>query len=127
MQEPVAVTAGDSVTLGVEALLVDDDYAWRWRTRVTGTDGTLRASLDQSTVQSVPLPLSRLRRREASYRAALGTDGEIDRFVLTEMDGQSTLMEIAERLVERFAEDRGISDLDEAFRRVARLSERYSR
>lgn len=127
LREPVAVAAGDSVSIGIEAVLADGDYAWRWRTRVAGKDGTLKASLDQSTVHSAPVPLARLRRREASYRAALGTDGEIDRFVLTEMDGQKTLMEIAERIVERFPEDPGSSDVNEAFRRVARLSERYSR
>jgi protein arginine N-methyltransferase 1 len=127
LREPIAVTAGDGVTLGIEALLVGEDYVWRWRTQVTGADGALKASLDQSTVQSVPLPLSLLRRREASHRAALGIEGEIDRFVLTQIDGQSTLTEIAERVVERFPGEHGISDLHEAFQRVARLSEQYSR
>ena len=75
-----------------------------------GTGGTLKASLDQSTVHSVPLPLARLRRREASYRAALGTDGEIDGFVLAQMDGEITLEEIAERLLERFPDHDGTSD-----------------
>lgn len=127
LREPVAVTAGDSFTVSVEAVLADGEYVWRWRTQVIGADGTLRASLDQSTVQSVPLPLSRLRRREASHLAALGIEGEIDRFVLEQMDGQSTLTEIAGRVVERFPGEHGVSDPNEAFRRVARLSERYSR
>jgi protein arginine N-methyltransferase 1 len=127
LREPVAVTAGDSVSIGIEAVLVDDDYAWRWRTRIVSTDGTLKASLDQSTVHSVPVPLARLRRREASYRAALGTDGEIDGFVLAQMDGEITLEEIAERLLERFPDHDGTSDAKEALRRVARLSEQYSR
>ena len=127
LQEPVAVTAGDSVTIEIEAVLADDDYAWRWRTRAMGADGTLKASLDQSTSQSVPIRLARLRRREASYRPPLGTDGEIDRFVLTQMDGHNTLGEIAERLLERFPEHYGTSDAKDALRRVARLSEQYGR
>ena len=127
LREPVAVTAGDSVTMGIEAVLTDDDYAWRWRTQVTGADGTAKASLDQSTVHAVPISLARLRRREASYRPPLGTDGEIDRFVLTQMDGRNTLREIAECLLERFPGHYGTSDAKDALRRVARLSEQYSR
>jgi hypothetical protein len=58
---------------------------------------------------------------------ALGTDGEIDGFVLAQMDGEITLEEIAERLLERFPDHDGTSDAKEALRRVARLSEQYSR
>ena len=127
LREPVAVTAGDSVTMGIEAVLADDDYAWRWRTSFTGADGTLKASHDQSTIQSLPIRLERLRRRDASYRPPLGTDGEIDRFVLTQMDGQTTLTEITERLLERFPGHYGTADAKHALRRVAQLSERYGR
>ena len=127
LKEPVAVRPGDVVAIEIEAILVGEEYVWRWRTRVRGADGTLKAAFDQSSVQSVPVSPSRLKRREASYRPTLAPEGEIDRFVLTQMEGEATLVEIAERLLERFPEQYGTSGAKEAFRHVARLSEQYSR
>jgi protein arginine N-methyltransferase 1 len=125
LERPVALDRGDEVTVDIDGVLVAGEYVWRWRTRVTASDGTAKAAFEQSTLGSTPLPLSRLRRREASHQAALGTEGEIDRFVLLSMDGSTPLSDIARCLRSGFP-DVFRNDTD-ALRRVAQLSERYSR
>jgi type I protein arginine methyltransferase len=127
LQEPVPVAPGDAVAAEIEAVLVGDDYVWRWRTRITDRDGATKASFDQSTSRAVAISLERLRRREASHRPALAEEGEIDRFVLAQMDGEATLKEIAARLREQFPDHYAKSSSADAMHRVARLSERYAR
>ncbi len=51
-------------------------------------------------------------------------DGEIDRFILTSMDGKTALGEIARRVSERFS-DR-FPRPEDALTRVGRVSQEYS-
>ena len=125
LERPVKVHAGDGVAVRFEAQLAGEDYAWRWETNITPSDGGAPSvAFQQSTVRSVPASISRLRRREASYRPRVGTDGAIDDFVLSRMDGTATLSEIAGQLMNRFPER--FADEKSALDGVARLSERYS-
>ena len=126
LERPVDVAPGDAVEARLEAHLVDDAYVWRWDTRiVSGDDAMVKADFTQSTVRFAPVSLSRLKRREVHHRPLLNEKGEAESFALSLMDGESTVSEIADRLVERFPERFG--DSKSALRLVARLSERYSR
>ena len=126
LERPVVLAPGDQVTMAIEARLVDDEYVWRWSTRITADgDGETKAAFEQSTVKSNPVPLSRLRRREADHHATLGEDGDIDRLALSLMDGATPLSDIARRVADRFPER--FATTDDALRRVAQLSEKYSR
>jgi protein arginine N-methyltransferase 1 len=55
--QPVAVVAGDRITVLLAADLVNDGYVWRWETEVHG-----KASFKQSTFFGVPLSTSQLRK-----------------------------------------------------------------
>ena len=123
LESPTAVAPGDEITVSIETRLVEDDYEWRWRTRIADPDGVQKAAFDQSTLRGLPLSLARLRRIEAGHRPELGEDGQIEHLALSLMDGQTALEEIAGRLVERFPER--FPTQHEALRRVARLSNTF--
>ena len=89
LAEPVAVSAGDEVAVRFDAHLVGDDYVWQWSTKVLAQGDPLRvkAAFRQSTLDGVPLSLDRLQKREAGHVPALTEDGEIDRLILSLVDG----------------------------------------
>lgn len=125
LQEPVTLGPGDVVAIQLRADLVDDDYVWRWDTRVTaqGDSGRVKASFKQSTFYGAPLSLEKLKRREAGFVPQPLEAAEIDRFVLSMFDGKTSLGEIATALLarypQRFARQQG------ALTHVADLAERY--
>jgi protein arginine N-methyltransferase 1 len=123
--EPVELHPGDRVSVNLRAVLSGDDSTWRWRSRITHGAGQAAACFDQSTFFGRPLAAGMLRRREAGFMPSLSPDGEIDSFLLAQMDGRTTLEEIAHRAVERFPER--FPDWRDALTRAGELAERYSR
>lgn len=125
LQEPVTLVPGDVVTVQLRADLVDDDYVWRWSTRVTaqGDSGRVKANFKQSTFYGAPLSLEKLKRREAGFIPQPLEAAEIDRFVLSMIDGRTSLGEIATGLLahypQRFARQQ------DALTHAADLAERY--
>src|SRR6202030_4358669 len=97
---PVPLDVGDVVSVALQADLVDEDYIWRWDTRVLdqGDPGRIKADFKQSTFFGVPLSPSQLRNRAAGHLPFLDEDGRIDRQILELMDGAIPLVEIARRI-----------------------------
>ncbi len=104
LQEPVTLSAGDRVAVTLQANLVDDDYLWRWDTRVTadGEPHRVKARFRQSTFYGTPIALEKLKRREAGYIPPPAEAAEMDHFVLSQLDGRTSLGAIANGLCERF-------------------------
>lgn len=125
LQQPVVLDEGDLVRVRLRADLVDDDYVWRWDTRVraAGDPDRFKASFRQSTFYGVPLTLAGLKRREGGYRPHRAEAAEIDQYVLSLIDGRNTLDEMADRLVERFP-DR-FPRRQDALTRAADVAQRY--
>ena len=94
--EPVVVEVGDSIEVGLRADLVGDEYVWQWNSRITGEEG-VKAEYKQSTFLGKPMSMAALRARAASHVPTLNREGEIERYVLSSMDGQTPLIEIARR------------------------------
>ena len=113
------------VTCMLHADLIGDDYIWRWHTRIHAADNPsqLKAEFKQSTFFGAPLSPARLRKRAADHQPALGREGQIDRFLLAQMDGQTTLEEIARRAVRQFPD--AFADLKSALTRAGELSVQY--
>ncbi len=126
-QRPVGVSPGDTVCVALQASLVGEDYVWSWETWVRqGTDaGEPKAQFKQSTFFGAPLSPQQLRKRAADFAPALSAEGEIDRFILALMDGQSSQEAIARQVAQRFS-DR-FARWEDALTRVTELSQRYSR
>lgn len=95
--EPVPLEKGETIHVEIHANLVGNDYVWRWNTEIPG-----KAEFRQSTFYAAPLWKDDLRKRAGNYAPALNEDGEITAFVLSRMDGRSTMREIAAELQERF-------------------------
>ena len=101
---PVALAVGDTVTVALRATLVGQSYVWSWNTSIHGGgDQThVKAEFRQSTFFDRPLSTVNLRKRAESYVPTLIVDGQIARFVLTSMDGTTSLYDIARQVAARF-------------------------
>jgi type I protein arginine methyltransferase len=127
LAEPVHLALGDTVSVAIHADLVDTDYIWRWHTTVfsQGNPNEVKASFQQSTFWGKPLSPARLRKGAGSYVPALNEEGRIEQFILSLMDGERPLEQIARQAAARFPER--FSGWRDALTRVAGLSQKYSR
>jgi protein arginine N-methyltransferase 1 len=123
--EPVSLATGDRIEVTLHADLVGEDYLWRWDTRVKDDNGRVKADFKQSTLYGTPISPARLRKRADSYVPAITQDGEIDRFILSLMDGLAPQGDIARRVMERFPAR--FAKWQDALTRVGELSQKYSR
>jgi len=122
--EPVNVVEGQEIQVELHADLVGDDYVWRWNTRID-ISGSSARHFQQSTFQGANFAPHSLHRRAADFVPALSETGEADRWLLQAMDGKACLQEIAQEAAKLFP--KLFSGWDEAFRRAAELSGKYSR
>ncbi len=119
--EPANLYAGDRVTVELRAVKVGRDYVWSWATAIRGDSGDRR--FEQSTFFGEPLAPGGLRKHAGDYLPALDEGGQIVRWVLSRMDGQTPLEEIAREL--RAAFPAAFEHWRDALTRVGQLSERY--
>jgi protein arginine N-methyltransferase 1 len=124
---PVPLSAGDHISVMLQANLIGDDYVWRWDTRVLnpGGSGRIKVNFKQSTFQGFLVSSAQLSKKAAHYVPTLSEDGEIDRFILHMMDGSKALGEIADALIQRFPNR--FAQWNDALARSGKLSQKYSR
>jgi protein arginine N-methyltransferase 1 len=122
---PVVLDVGDTVTVKLRAVLVGDDYVWRWKTHVLeqGRSSRVKARFEQSTLWSIPLSAEQLHKRSASHVPSLNEDGNIASLTLELMRLSMPLGEIARRVSEQFPSR--FPDWQRALTYVSDLSERY--
>ena len=126
LQAPIALEPGDVVTIDLRADLVGGNYIWQWATRVDAPNGSRpKARYHQSTFLAQPLAAKMLGRREAGFRPLLGDEGRLDSFVLSRMNGETTLEEIAARSMEAFPGR--FANVPAAIAYVGELSVKYAR
>jgi protein arginine N-methyltransferase 1 len=125
-EEPVDVSAGDSVSLTLRADLVGRDYIWRWKTRFVGHSHgrEVKAEFDQSTLLGLPLSLEQLHRTAPSFVPEIGEDGHIDRILLAALVDGRPLGEAAAHVADVFPHR--FATADDALPRAIRLSMAYS-
>jgi type I protein arginine methyltransferase len=123
---PVPLSAGDLVTVDLEARFIGQDYVWNWKTAILdqGITGADKAVFTQSTLFGSPLSPARLRKRAASHSPSLTENGRIARLALDLMSKGLALGEIAARLSAEFS-TRFPSPQD-TLSYVADLSQEYS-
>jgi protein arginine N-methyltransferase 1 len=122
--EPVDLDAGDKVTVTFEGRFVGRDYIWKWDSSISGPQ-EVRAGFQQTSFLGGPVSPAILQRLALQHRAVLGEDGQIDRFILSAMNGRASLGTIARRVLARFPGR--FANLKAAMSRVGELSVRYSR
>ena len=122
--EPVSIAPGHTIRLSWRGSLQGDDYVWAWNVDVEDSAGVRRAKFHHTSLGLQLLSMDRLRKRAPSYQPTLGSDGTIDRIVLSLMTGERTVAEIARALMAQ-APDAFESEAA-AMERVRTLSERYT-
>jgi protein arginine N-methyltransferase 1 len=118
--EPVALAADDNVNVVLRADFVGDDYVWSWHTRTTGG-----SHFKQSSFHGGPIARETLTALAPSYVPALSREGEVIRFVLTAIDGQTPLQDIARRVAAKFSDQLG--DERDARNKTLELAREYRR
>jgi len=125
LQGAIELSAGDRVQVGLRANFVQVDYVWSWQTRVTDSTGAVKAEYRQSTFNSLPLSLDRLRKRADSFVPEPNEDLQIDGRALDLMQRKLALHQIADILAKEFPARFKIRN--EALTRAADLAALYSK
>ena len=119
--EPVPLAEGQDLRVDLAAALVENDYLWRWTTRIASSYGSgpgLR--FEQSQLAGAVLSLAKLRRSASDCVPRLSDDGCMNRRALELMDGKTSLETIARQLVSEFP--RRFQRWQQALSYVAKLS-----
>ncbi|MDZ7267796.1 MAG: 50S ribosomal protein L11 methyltransferase [candidate division KSB1 bacterium] len=105
--QPVALAAGDHLTVRLQANLVKDDYVWQWHTRINSGNerGSRMTEFRQSSLWGEPLSPHQLRKRAHTFVPRLNQEGRIMQFILNRMEGRATLADLAHELVQTFPRD----------------------
>jgi hypothetical protein len=84
----------------------------------------VKASFAQSTFYAAPLSSAQLRKRAASHAPTLNEEGQIERFILSLMDGKRSLEDIARRASDEFPAR--FASCSDALTHVSELSLKFS-
>jgi protein arginine N-methyltransferase 1 len=104
--EPVQLVAGQSLCVELEAKLLENDYFWRWTTRIESAEkaGEIVVRFGQSQLQGAVLSLAKLHKSASDFVPQLSTEGLVRRRTLELMDGRTSLEGIARLLTAEFPE-----------------------
>lgn len=124
--EPVDIHLGDTVSVNLQANLVNSSYIFRWDTQVLeqGKESQCKAQFKQSTFFAESLSPQQLRKQAGNFVPKLNQDGKIAQVVLASMGQGKSVSEIAGVLMEQFPE--AFSTPKEALTRVGQFSTVYS-
>ena len=127
LSDPVALAAGDTVSVSLTATPVGEDYVWSWITRVRESSpvGRIRAECRQSTFFAEPLSRSALGRRSADHVPVLNEEGRLSLLILNALDAHVTLGRIADEVLAKFPAS--CPTWEAALARVADVSAKYTR
>ena len=124
--QPVPLELGQSVAANLEAKLIEEDYLWRWTTRIEPQDGSgTPLRFEQSQFAGEVLSAAKLHRRAAAYVPQLSEEGRVRRRTFELMDGRASLEQIAQRLAAEFPQR--FSKWEQALSYAGAVSQEYSR
>jgi hypothetical protein len=123
----VSLEPGQTVRVDLEALLVENDYVWRWTTCIEplAGSGVPLIHFDQSQLTGQVLSAAQLHRKAADYVPHLSEQGRLRLRTFELMDGAVSLEEIARQLAAEFPEC--FPRWEQALSYAGRISEEYTR
>jgi hypothetical protein len=115
------------VCMDLEAKLLEEDYIWRWTTRVIPLEGSKVPPLqfEQSTLGGAVLSPKQLHRLAADHIPQLSEEGFLRRRTFELMDGRASLEEIAHKLAAEFP--KRFSSWQQALSYDGLISQEFSR
>src|SRR5262249_38217109 len=122
---PVKLKVGEKIRAGLHADLVGTDYVWRWELELPASSGRDAVNFKQSTFHGGRMTPSSLRKRAAEFVPVLSEVGLAERWLFMAMDGKTPLDQVAIKAAEHFPHT--FARVEDAFRRAAEISDRYSR
>jgi len=125
--QPVSLAPGQVVAVNLEAKLVQNDYVWRWATRIESLEGSGNPQIhfEQSQLTGEVLSPAQLHRWAADYVPHLSEEGHLRRRTFELMDGKVSLEEIAHQLATEFPER--FPKWEQALSYAGAISQDYSR
>jgi protein arginine N-methyltransferase 1 len=125
--QPVVLAKDDLVEVSMAGQMVGEDYLWNWHTRIleAGKPERPKAAFRQSSFLGLPLSPAMIKQMSQGHLPELNKAGQIERFILERMDGQSSLGEIARQVAAKFPSR--FAQAPEALGRVQETSRKYSR
>lgn len=123
-QSPVSVAVKDKVNVNLQAKFINDNYVWRWDAVFKDKDGNVKANFRQSTLLANILSPAGLKKQSSDFIPEINEDGKIELFVLSLMNENLSLGEIANSLTENHRER--FSDWADALQFVGKLAKKYS-
>jgi hypothetical protein len=107
--------------------LVENEYAWRWTTRIEAAQGSSASSIhfEQSQLGGVVLSTAQLRRAASDYVPHLSEEGRLRRRTFELMDGKVSLEMIARQLAAEFPQR--FPRWQQALSYAGAISQEYSR
>ena len=97
----IQLEPGDRIFFRIKANLVKEEYVWQWQTTIR-TGKRIKARFRQSSLNGYPLSLESLEKREAKCVPAPNEDAQINAFILSRVDGHTSLGQIAHALAANF-------------------------
>jgi protein arginine N-methyltransferase 1 len=101
LDHPVAVEAGDMVSIGIES---HDGHAARWQVEVSRAGQRPHARFDHSTLNGLLLTPQSLRKQASDYRPRLSARGSMERALLERFDGAVPALDLRKWLRDRFGD-----------------------
>ena len=122
---PVSIAEGDLINLTIRAELINGEYDWYWSTRIQdqADPASIKAVFDQSSATGSVFTTGPDGGRSGDSRPFLGEEGRVDHFIMGKMDGQATLLQIAQESRNNFP-DR-FKDQQEALLHVYNIAQQY--
>ena len=102
--QPARLEVGQNVCVNLQGKLVENDYVWRWTTRIEPLSGSsaLPIHFDQSQLAGSVLSPQQLHKIATGYIPQLSEEGLLRRRTMELMDGNFTLEAIAHKLAVEF-------------------------
>ncbi|MBF7728669.1 50S ribosomal protein L11 methyltransferase [Pseudomonas sp. N040] len=123
-EQPLTLSKGDRVEATIKANLVDGSYIWSWTSQLfSGAADKPELTMRQSSFLSQVLSPEKLARRADSHIPQPTSAHAVDQLCLALIDGQHSLGEIADILLQRFPER--FSQRTAALNHIAGLAARY--
>jgi protein arginine N-methyltransferase 1 len=125
--QPVSLAPGHSVTVKLEAKLVESDYIWRWNTRIERPEGSVDplVNYEQSQLAGNVLSPRKLHRLAADYVPNLSEEGRLCSRTFELMNAKLSLEKIAQQLATEFPQR--FPRWEKALSYAGTLSQDYSR
>ena len=125
--EPVPLSQGQIVCVSLEAKLVEEEYIWRWTTKIEPFEktGASMIHFEQSQLHGAVLSTAKLRRTAADYVPRLSEEGRLRSRAFQLMDGRASMEEIAKKLAGEFPQR--FSSWRQALSYAGAISREFSR